>query len=83
MHLARFLGKLLADIIGVLRNSRSCGDIIATGEAVSAAGSGEEGGAGGGSPRFAPTTPGAIIDFSTLAELQTGQVIRAALTCVS
>jgi hypothetical protein len=51
---------------------------------VSAVGRGEDGEAGGAPARFfAPTTPGAINVFSTLAELQTGQVIRAALTCVS
>src|SRR5262249_48553819 len=58
---------------------------MATGEGVSGDGAGEGGRSGSGaSPRFlAPNTRGAMIVFSTLTELQTGQATSPALTCLS
>src|SRR5262249_36289745 len=80
----------------LLRNSRSCGDIIATGagtfvcgtsgDALHADGCDDAGPSGIGadtdaSPRFfVPATRGAMIAFSTLVELHTGQLTSPRLT---
>jgi len=58
---------------------------MATGEGASGDGAGEGGCSGNGaSPRFfAPDTRGAMIVFSTLTELQTGQATSPALACLS
>ena len=76
--------------MSLLRNSRSCGEIIATGSALCGAGTGPAGGAAGAGAGAGTSivlslraSRGAMMAFSTLVEPHSGQATRPFFACLS